>query len=202
MINNLFTYINKFTYLNRELFRLSEGVPITEDAVYVWVSHSPGRTCPGSSSWSNTAVVQMLRCLRESETTAEQCKCTDGSLEESVSLGSGRPSIGAGTVATLYSPGSSLLLTRLFFVTPITCRRQIFACSILAGQDNDKNLAPTKISLSTARPSAFSSRTTYSKHWCFSLYRIASAKLSYSSKFSCPPSATFRDRGEVTHIVF
>ena len=34
MMNNLFTYMNKFTYLNRELFRWTQGVQINEDVLH------------------------------------------------------------------------------------------------------------------------------------------------------------------------
>ena len=34
MINSLFTYMNKFTYMNWELFRLTQGVQIIEDVLY------------------------------------------------------------------------------------------------------------------------------------------------------------------------
>ena len=35
MITNLFTYMNKLTYLNKELFHLTQRVQITKDVLYL-----------------------------------------------------------------------------------------------------------------------------------------------------------------------
>ena len=67
MINSLFTYMNKFTYMNRELFCLTQGVQITEDVLYF---RSEG-TEIFSAEESNPLVCVLYRVIANKDTKPE-----------------------------------------------------------------------------------------------------------------------------------